>query len=497
LALQATEHSTTQQPKTVQPSEAAALSKPDVGKRISVWTLTAMCALSLLIGFAAGVIVTVKYPDGTVVEHHVPDGAQVTVRPEGNGSQTPNADNSLSPRQKPTREETSAATQQGNSSEPKVELPAIESQVIDVLRMRSPFYFGIVAPADSNEPTIEVDVGQPLRESLLIPGTQRARIYADSNRLIMWNDIQGQMSANVTFRSTTLIFEPALAARMKSLTKSNLDKYLAVIVDGKLVVAPRIVSVIEHSAEMSGMNAKYSRFLYQALNGLVDPSPDEGGASREAKEELAEVSEGDVRKERMKRYVSAQYSLKQIGMALLQYQNEHRNFPPSQHPPRVKNQQSDEGYAYSWRVAILPYLGDEGQRLHQLYRFHEPWDSEENLRLLGQMPSVFAGTNEDSLSGYTHYVGFSGEHTALGTFVGRRLLQFTDGTSNSLMVVESKTSIPWTKPEDFANESQVKPLFGKTVQFLTADGAVHRIDDYSENDLAPWITIDGGERIED
>src|SRR5262249_29159759 len=42
----------------------------------------------------------------------------------------------------------------------------------------------------------------------------------------------------------------------------------------------------------------------------------------------------------------------------------------------------------SWRVAILPYIGQRA--LYQRFRLNEPWDSKHNKKLLAQMPKVFA-----------------------------------------------------------------------------------------------------------
>ena len=62
----------------------------------------------------------------------------------------------------------------------------------------------------------------------------------------------------------------------------------------------------------------------------------------------------------------------------------------------------------SWRVALLPYLGEK--ELFDKFRQNEPWDSEHNLKILPKMPSIFAsvGTAPKTAHG-TFYQVFVGE----------------------------------------------------------------------------------------
>ncbi len=52
-----------------------------------------------------------------------------------------------------------------------------------------------------------------------------------------------------------------------------------------------------------------------------------------------------------------------------------------------------------------------------------------------------------------------------------------DGTSNTLLLVEAKRDIPWTKPEDIAFDSQKPPELGGFTPgvfgIAIADGSVH------------------------
>ena len=102
---------------------------------------------------------------------------------------------------------------------------------------------------------------------------------------------------------------------------------------------------------------------------------------------------------------------------------------------------------HSWRVALLPYLGE--QELYDQYKFDEPWNSEANQRVLLQMPDVYRSPGQEEDSHFTSIAAFEGPNTPLG----RSLEDIMDGTSRTILFVEAKTQIPWTKPEDLPYDS--------------------------------------------
>ncbi len=55
----------------------------------------------------------------------------------------------------------------------------------------------------------------------------------------------------------------------------------------------------------------------------------------------------------------------------------------------------------SWRVAILPYIGEE--KLHKEFKLDQPWDSEHNLKLLSKMPDCLRVGFEPKDSTHTYY----------------------------------------------------------------------------------------------
>jgi hypothetical protein len=134
-------------------------------------------------------------------------------------------------------------------------------------------------------------------------------------------------------------------------------------------------------------------------------------------------------------------NLKQIALAMHNYADTHGHFPPA----AVTG--PDGRTKHSWRVALLPYL--EQDALYRQYDQNQPWDSENNKRVLESMPAVFRSPTEPEGTTTSAYYVPTGSKTIFppaGNGVG--FAEILDGTSNTLLVVEAKRNIPWTKPED-------------------------------------------------
>ena len=103
---------------------------------------------------------------------------------------------------------------------------------------------------------------------------------------------------------------------------------------------------------------------------------------------------------------------------------------------------------HSWRVLILPFI--EQHDLYQQYNFSEPWNGPNNIKLLNSMPSNFACPSRFSVPTHlTSYVAVTGPGTIFPGSTTSKLADITDGTSNTLMVVEvDNVNIPWTAPRD-------------------------------------------------
>jgi hypothetical protein len=188
-------------------------------------------------------------------------------------------------------------------------------------------------------------------------------------------------------------------------------------------------------------------------------------------------------------------NLKQLMIAMHNFHDVNGHFPP----PAVLG--PDGKTAHSWRVAILPYI--EEIELYKQYKMDEPWDSASNKKVLAKMPAVFRDPTADAASLETSYFTLVGSATALGAKNGKgtKLQEITDGTSNTIALVEAKRAVPWTKPEDIEyNTDKPLPRFGgwRDGGFLTAycDGSIRYVSDTTDPQvLHALITKSGGERI--
>jgi prepilin-type processing-associated H-X9-DG protein len=163
-------------------------------------------------------------------------------------------------------------------------------------------------------------------------------------------------------------------------------------------------------------------------------------------------------------------NLKQIALSFHNYSDTYRALPP--HASLGK----DGKPLLSWRVLILPFLGE--QALYNQFHLDEPWDSEHNKKLLDKMPKVYTIPGQKGTD-VTHYQGFHGKGAV---FEGKKGLtfpaDFPDGTSNTIMIVEAADPVPWTKPADLPYDP-AKPLpklggfFPGGFNAAFCDGSVH------------------------
>jgi len=193
-------------------------------------------------------------------------------------------------------------------------------------------------------------------------------------------------------------------------------------------------------------------------------------------------------------------NMKQRLLCLLNYESAHGRFP-------AHASYDDDGKPLlSWRVHMLPYL--EEQALYDQFHLDEPWDSEHNRQLIPQMPTTFLDSSSRlaQQEGRTHYLGVEGEDFAFsGTEEGRRIRDFTDGTSATITLVQvnDASAVTWTKPEDWEMDPKNKlqglspNLHPGIFQAGFCDGSVHNISEGIDQDvLLHFFTIGGGEVID-
>lgn len=194
-------------------------------------------------------------------------------------------------------------------------------------------------------------------------------------------------------------------------------------------------------------------------------------------------------------------NLKQIALAMHNYHDAYGTFPPAFIPDE------DGRPMHSWRVLILPYL--EQGYLYEQYNFDEPWDSPANLALTFAMPSVYQcpSSLHSSDPAETSYAVIQGPGALFDGPNAYQLRDVTDGTSNTIMVVEAAGSgIQWTEPRDLDLEQLALRIGGPPggirsehpggVNVTIADGSVRFLaETIDPTMLEALITKGGGEAV--
>ena len=192
--------------------------------------------------------------------------------------------------------------------------------------------------------------------------------------------------------------------------------------------------------------------------------------------------------------------VKQIGLGMHNYHSARGTFPSR------STYSDNEKPLLSWRVQILPYLGQG--KLYDQFHLDEPWDSKHNLALVAKMPSIYADPDmalrKVNAQGKTTYVVPTSEGTVFDRPVGTQIKEINDGTSNTIMLVEvvPERAVVWTKPEDWAVDLD-HPWRGVRRNdrdwFTTGfcDGSARILSSsLSAEKLRALLTRDGGEVIE-
>lgn len=169
-------------------------------------------------------------------------------------------------------------------------------------------------------------------------------------------------------------------------------------------------------------------------------------------------------------------NLKQIALALHNYHDTYGQLPPAY--------VADESGTplYSWRVLILPFI--EQNALYQQFDKTKAWDAPENIAISNMSVEVFRSAADETLApNGTSYVTIVDANSLLGTDTPVPFGQVTDGTSNTLAVIETKgIGGSWAAPIDPAlssistkigrNPGEIQPVHPGGTNAAMADGSV-------------------------
>lgn len=228
--------------------------------------------------------------------------------------------------------------------------------------------------------------------------------------------------------------------------------------------------------ELEGLQPLF-RILTQALTGASakqEGNQLSGTISIKTDQPVAEIVSGLVKNlQGGSGRTREQNNLKQIVLALHNYHSAMGHFPP------VAILDKKGKPMLSWRVLILPYI-EEGS-LYEKFKLDEPWDSENNKKLLDKMPQIYKLPDQEKKDdSRTHYRVFMGKGAMWDPLLTIKLQDITDGTSKTIAVVQAADSVPWSKPEELAfdPEKEMKLLLrwkDDISSMAFADGSVRSV----------------------
>ena len=141
-------------------------------------------------------------------------------------------------------------------------------------------------------------------------------------------------------------------------------------------------------------------------------------------------------------------NLKQIALALYNYHDVYDAFPPAY------TVDENGQRLHSWRTLILPWL--EQKELYKKIDLSKPWDHPVNAEAFKTTPHNIRCPGTDVPNDFTTYLAVVGENSCFHPTKPRAISEITDGTSNTLMVIEVpvKQAVHWMSPQD-ADEQMV------------------------------------------
>lgn len=165
-------------------------------------------------------------------------------------------------------------------------------------------------------------------------------------------------------------------------------------------------------------------------------------------------------------------NLKMIALALHNYHDFYEAFPPAY--TLDENGQR----LHSWRTLILPWL--EHSDRYQKLDLSKPWNHPVNGEAFKTTPDFFRCPGSVLTQDSTTYLAVVGENACFHPTKPRAISEITDGTSNTIMVIEVpvKQAVHWMSPQDadepmilnISNDDKLAHAGG--VQAALADGSV-------------------------
>jgi prepilin-type processing-associated H-X9-DG protein len=198
--------------------------------------------------------------------------------------------------------------------------------------------------------------------------------------------------------------------------------------------------------------------------------------------------------------VNDQNNLKQVGLGL------HNELSATNQwtVPFARDQSGKVYQTNSFRVSLLPYLGEPGyDTLYRSFDLTQPWDSQRNRPHSSATVKPYQ-TNLDETPGnltpYRAFVGGGALFEADGKPV--KFTDIKDGTANTIMLVHATEQVPWAAPKElpYGPNASLPPLghpkMAGGTNVLMADGSVRFLKkDTPERVIRALITKAGNEEL--
>ena len=146
------------------------------------------------------------------------------------------------------------------------------------------------------------------------------------------------------------------------------------------------------------------------------------------------------------RRMSCSNNLKQIALALQNYESVYHSLPPAY------TVDAEGKPLHSWRTLILPYL--EQQALYDKIDLSKPWDDPANKEAYETTLPAYQCPSADCPPSHTTYLAVVAAGGCFRPTEPRKLSEITDDPELTLMVleVESERHIHWMSPTDVSEQ---------------------------------------------
>lgn len=142
------------------------------------------------------------------------------------------------------------------------------------------------------------------------------------------------------------------------------------------------------------------------------------------------------------RRMSCSNNVRQIGLAILNYESAYKKLPPAYTVDAKGNK------LHSWRTLILPFM--EQSALYQQIDFTVPWNDPRNAAFMNMDVPAYRCPSTNLPPGQTLYVAIVDPKAMFEGEKQLKIADIKDGINNTVMIYETSiaNSVNWMTPED-------------------------------------------------